>query len=108
MEAAEAEWLFQARDAQLPPYGEWRTWLIMGGRGSGKTRAGAEWASGIALGLPPFAKVACGHIALVGETLSHALEWMVVGPSGILALARLSRPRYQTIRGRRSWVSGVL
>lgn len=92
MEAAETEWLFQARDAQLPPYGDWRTWLIMGGRGSGKTRAGAEWTSGMALGLPPFARTASGQIALVGETLGDAREVMVDGPSGILAVSRLARP----------------
>ncbi|MGH7490004.1 MAG: ATP-binding protein, partial [bacterium] len=36
-------WQFWARDEQLPPDGDWRVWLFMGGRGSGKTRAGAEW-----------------------------------------------------------------
>lgn len=51
--AAEREWLIQARDAQLPPSGDWRVWLILGGRGSGKTRAGAEWVSGMALGFAP-------------------------------------------------------
>ncbi|UGQ21778.1 DNA-packaging protein [Brucella anthropi] len=108
VEAAEAEWLFQARDAQLPPYGDWRTWLIMGGRGSGKTRAGAEWASGMALGLPPFAKTACGHIALVGETFGDAREVMVDGPSGILAVSRLARPRYEATRRRLLWENGAV
>ncbi|MEL6530436.1 MAG: ATP-binding protein, partial [Pseudomonadota bacterium] len=36
-------WALNARDAQLPPIGDWRIWLIMAGRGFGKTRAGAEW-----------------------------------------------------------------
>ncbi len=35
-------WEFQARDAQLPPVGNWRIWMIMAGRGFGKTRSGAE------------------------------------------------------------------
>ncbi|HAQ36605.1 MAG TPA: ATP-binding protein, partial [Alphaproteobacteria bacterium] len=40
---AEDEWDSTARPAQLPPEGDWRVWLFMGGRGAGKTRAGAEW-----------------------------------------------------------------
>ena len=34
---------FWALEHQLPPAGNWRTWVIMGGRGAGKTRAGSEW-----------------------------------------------------------------
>jgi phage terminase large subunit-like protein len=37
------DWAFWARSEQLPPDGDWRIWLFMGGRGAGKTRAGAEW-----------------------------------------------------------------
>ena len=37
------DWSRCARAAQLPPPGDWRQWLLIGGRGSGKTRAGAEW-----------------------------------------------------------------
>lgn len=37
------DWRMQSRDKQRPPDGDWTTWLLMGGRGSGKTRAGAEW-----------------------------------------------------------------
>ncbi|WP_374828648.1 DNA-packaging protein [Brucella daejeonensis] len=106
--AAEAEWLLQARDAQLPPGGDWRVWLILGGRGSGKTRAGAEWTSGMALGLPPFAAAKCGHIALVGETFGDAREVMVDGPSGILAVSRLARPRYEATRRRLLWDNGAV
>ncbi|MGU3399809.1 DNA-packaging protein [Brucellaceae bacterium D45D] len=105
--AAEAEWLIRARDAQLPPASDWRVWLIMGGRGSGKTRAGAEWVSGMALGLPPFARKPCGHIALVGETFNDAREVMVDGPSGILAVSRLQRPRYEATRRRLIWENGA-
>ena len=105
--AAEAEWLIRARDAQLPPAGDWCVWLIMGGRGSGKTRAGAEWVSGMALGLPPFALKPCGHIALVGETFNDAREVMVDGPSGILAVSRLERPRYEATRRRLIWENGA-
>lgn len=106
--AAECEWLIEARDAQLPPSGDWRVWLILGGRGSGKTRAGAEWVSGMALGLAPFATRACGHIALVGETFADAREVMVDGPSGILSVSRASRPRYETARRRLLWDNGAV
>lgn len=93
---------------QLPPSGDWRVWLILGGRGSGKTRAGAEWVSGMALGFAPFAARACGHIALVGETYADAREVMVDGPSGILSVSRASRPRYETTRRRLLWDNGAV
>ncbi len=112
MIAAEAEWLLKARDAQLPPAGNhgggWHVWLVLGGRGSGKTRAGAEWASGMALGLPPFARRPCGHIALVGETFGDAREVMVDGPSGLLSVSRLMRPRYEATRRRLVWDNGAV
>jgi phage terminase large subunit-like protein len=44
------DWQLTARPEQLPPEGDWRTWLMMGGRGSGKTRAGAEWVHALATG----------------------------------------------------------
>jgi phage terminase large subunit-like protein len=62
---------------QVPPEGDWTTWLLMGGRGSGKTRAGAEWVRGLAAqGITP--------IALVGETMTQAASVMVRGQSGII------------------------
>jgi phage terminase large subunit-like protein len=71
-----AEWPLWARDDQLPPdatgCGEvWRVWLVMGGRGAGKTRAGAEWVGAKALGLTPLGEVAACRIALVGETMAE-------------------------------------
>lgn len=108
--AASHEWLFQGRVAQLPPLQQqaWRSWLIMGGRGSGKTRAGAEWISGMAQGLAPFTDKACGTIALVGETLADVREVMVEGPSGILSVSRLQRPRLESTRRRLVWESGAV
>ncbi len=73
--------LTSARDSQRPPAGDWRNWLFLGGRGSGKTRAGAEWIcfsvrhGGTRRG------------ALVGSTLSEVREVMIDGPSGIRAVA---------------------
>lgn len=73
------DWQRWAHEAQLPPPGDWVTWLLMGGRGAGKTRAGAEWVRGLAAnGVSP--------IALVGETITEAISVMVNGPSGIMAV----------------------
>ena len=68
-----------AHDGQLPPPGEWRTWLIMAGRGFGKTRAGAEWVRALADADPE------ARIALVAATLGEARSVMVEGESGLLA-----------------------
>lgn len=74
------DWSNWARPAQLPPEGDWVTWLLMGGRGAGKTRAGAEWVRGLAA-----EKI--GPIALVGETITEAIAVMVEGQSGLLAVS---------------------
>src|SRR5918995_582322 len=71
----------------------WTTWLMLGGRGAGKTRTGAEWVRGIALGEPDFAHSASRRIALIGETFADARNVMVEGPAGLLAIhARHERP----------------
>nr|WP_244545384.1 terminase family protein [Devosia enhydra] len=70
-----------ARPQQLPPPGDWTTWLLIGGRGSGKTRAGAEWIRSLAT-----APVPVSPIALVGETMAEAIAVMIRGESGLLAV----------------------
>ncbi len=80
-EELQRKWTMWARPQQLPPPGDWTTWLLMGGRGSGKTRAGAEWVRSLALADPPVSP-----IALVGETMTEALAVMVRGVSGLLAV----------------------
>ena len=72
-------WPFWRRAAQRPPAGDWVTWLLMGGRGSGKTRAGAEWVRALAAN-------GTGPIAIVSETITEATEVMVRGVSGIMAV----------------------
>ncbi len=93
-------WSRWARPEQQPPPGDWTTWLLMGGRGSGKTRAGAEWVRQLVQqGITP--------IALVGETMSEAVEIMVRGESGIMAVhPDLQRPTLHG-RSRLSWPNGV-
>ena len=73
------DWHRWAHKQQLPPPGDWVTWLLMGGRGAGKTMAGAEWVRGLAA-----QKI--GPIALVGESITEAIAVMVRGPSGLMAV----------------------
>ncbi|MCL9999089.1 MAG: terminase family protein [Erythrobacter sp.] len=75
-------WEYSARENQLPPPGDWRVWMIMAGRGFGKTRAGAEWVRMIADAYPE------ARIALVSSSLAEARAVMVEGDSGLLAICR--------------------
>lgn len=103
------EWMFSARDEQLPPAGDWTVWLILGGRGAGKTRAGAEWVKGMALGKDGFAEAPVGRIALIGENLIDARAVMVEGVSGLLAVhGRSERPVWQPSRRRLEWSNGAV
>jgi phage terminase large subunit-like protein len=76
-------WPSQAHRGQIEPAGDWRTWLLMAGRGFGKTRTGAEWVLARARGRPK------SRIALVGGSIDEVAKVMVEGESGILASARL-------------------
>jgi len=86
------------------------TWLVIGGRGSGKTRLGAEWVNAMVRGFPPFAEVGerHGQIALVGETIGDVREVMIDGPSGLVTIARADRPRYEASRRRLVWDNGAV
>lgn len=80
-------------------------WLILGGRGAGKTRAGAEWLRGLVGGPRP----AAGRIALVGETLQDAREVMVEGVSGLLSVhPPRERPTWLPSRRRIEWTNGAV
>ena len=78
----DADWESWVRDGQKPPEGPWRHWVMLAGRGFGKTRAGAEFVSAFAR------EHADAKIALVGATADEARAVMVEGPSGLLAVAR--------------------
>lgn len=96
-------WEFWARPEQLPPPGDWTTWLYMGGRGAGKTRAGAEWIR---------TRVNAGaakRIALVAATLAEARDVMIEGESGLLAISSpVDRPRYEKTNRRLVWPNGAI
>ena len=95
------EWLLWARDKQLPPQGEWRIWLLLAGRGFGKTRAGAEW---IGLLARRYSQL---QIALVGATFDDVRHVMVEGASGILNCAPFwCQPRWLPSQHKLIWPNG--
>jgi len=94
-----------ARSDQKPPDGDWLTWLFLGGRGAGKTRAGAEWVRDLAFARPPVG----GPIALVGETMADVREVMIEGVSGVMSVhASYERPLWQPTRRRLVWPTGAV
>ncbi|MBI1217468.1 MAG: ATP-binding protein [Rhodobacteraceae bacterium] len=104
-------WLFEfwALPHQLPPVGAWRTWVIMGGRGAGKTRAGAEWVRAEVEGARPLDPGRSTRVALVGETVDQVREVMIFGDSGILACSPPDRrPDWEAGRKRLVWPNGAV
>lgn len=99
----ENDWHAIARPEQRPPPGDWSTWLILAGRGAGKTRTGAEWVRAIAEAASE------ARIALVGPTASDCRDTMVEGESGILSICPNSnRPTYEPSKRRLTWPNGVI
>jgi phage terminase large subunit-like protein len=87
----------------------WTTWLVLGGRGAGKTRLGAEWVRAAARGTPPYAQQACRHIALIGESEHDVREVMIEGVSGLLRISpRAERPLWMPSRRRLEWANGAV
>jgi phage terminase large subunit-like protein len=105
-------WLFEhwaIEGHQLPPEGDWSTWVILGGRGAGKTRAGSEWIRSQVEGARPADPGRCSRVALVSETIDQAREVMVFGESGILACSPPDRrPEWQATRKRLVWPNGAI
>ena len=108
------DWMIWARDDQLPPLSladgqPWRTWLVLGGRGSGKTRAGAEWVRARALGLPSLTETRAHRIALVGRTIGEVRDIMIEGVSGLMSVhAPHERPHYEISRNQLTWPNGTI
>lgn len=96
------DWSFWSRENQVAPPGNWFVWLILAGRGFGKTRSGAEWVR---------ARVESGlysHIALVGDTAADVRDVMIEGPSGIMAVSDpRSKPSYEPSKRRLTWGNGA-
>lgn len=96
-----ANWLLWANPAQTPPPGAWRVWVMLGGRGGGKTRAGAEWVR---------REVHAGRrrrIALVGTDFHHVREVMLEGESGLLTLMGAEAPTLEVTRRRVVFANGA-
>lgn len=92
-------WELQARAEQMPPAGPWSTWVFLGGRGAGKTRAGAEWVR------RRIERGESQRVALVGATHRDVREVMVEGPSG---LAKISGAQFEPARARVVWPNGAV
>jgi predicted phage terminase large subunit-like protein len=96
-------WEFWARPNQLPPPGDWRTWLILAGRGFGKTRTGAEWVRA------QIENGKCKRIALIAPTAADAREVMVEGESGLMNICPPNnRPLYEPSKRRLTWPNGAI
>jgi predicted phage terminase large subunit-like protein len=96
-------WRAKARPNQLPPSGDWNGWLVMAGRGFGKTRAGAEWVHELVESRQ------AGRIGLVAATAADARDTLVEGVSGLLNTApRWNRPIYEPSKRRLTWPNGAV
>jgi phage terminase large subunit-like protein len=99
---------FWALPHQIAPEGDWKTWVILGGRGAGKTRAGSEWVRMQVEGSKPEDAGRCSRIALVGETFDQARDVMVFGDSGILACSPPDRrPVWEAGKRQLRWKNGA-
>jgi phage terminase large subunit-like protein len=99
--ALKYNWEFWARPNQLPPEGDWNTWLVLAGRGFGKTRMGSEWIRKKAKDNP-----GC-RIALVAETAADARDVMILGDSGLVNIdPELTLDSWSPTNRRLSWPNG--
>ena len=95
------DWTLWARPDQAPPPGDWIVWLILAGRGAGKTRAGAEAVRLWSRSFP--------NVNLIGPTADDVRDVMVLGDSGILNCCRKEeRPRYLASAARLEWPNGAM
>lgn len=93
----------RARASQRPPEGDWRVWCVLAGRGFGKSRCGAEWV------IDGVRRQGSRHVALVGRTEDDALDIMVRGPSGLLAISPPDfRPEFKASENKLTWPNGAI
>ena len=102
-------WDFWGRVNQFAPPGDWSTWVILAGRGWGKTKTGAEWIRSMVCGSTPLGKGRAQRIALVAETAADGRDVMVQGESGLLAVHPPDfRPVYTPSMRRLVWPNGTV
>ncbi|MFT4027413.1 MAG: terminase family protein [Novosphingobium sp.] len=96
------DWQFRSRPEQRAPTRDWNLWLVMAGRGFGKTRAGAEWVRSVAEADPR------ARVALVAASLHEARAVMIEGESGVLSCCPPHlMPRYESSLRRLTWPNGA-
>ncbi len=96
------DWSHWAREAQVAPPGDWLTWLVLAGRGWGKTRTGVEWVRS------KMESGRFGRFAIVAPTTSDARDVIVEGESGFLAVCPpWARPVYEPTKRRLTWPNGA-
>jgi phage terminase large subunit-like protein len=103
-EALEAkyEWGFWARDNQWPPDWPWLVWLLLAGRGTGKTRTGVEWVK------MQVETNTCKRLALIARTAADVRDVLIEGESGLLSVSRPNfYPKYQPSMRRLTWPNGA-
>lgn len=102
IESLKFAWTLHARPNQLTPLGLWTIWLVLAGRGFGKTRTGAEF-------IRAEQKAGRGRMALVAATAADAREVMVEGESGILSVCPPdNKPLYEPSKRRLTWPNGAI
>uniref|UniRef100_A0AAU7VHA5 Large packaging protein n=1 Tax=Dinoroseobacter phage vB_DshS_R26L TaxID=3161158 RepID=A0AAU7VHA5_9CAUD len=111
MDELVADWFFLARDEQLPPTDAYKFWLYMAGRGSGKTRTGAEWTKDLV-------RQGYNRGGLIAPTAADARDVMVEGESGLLAVCNdwdldykgnpMGKPIYEPSKRRVTWENGAM
>ncbi|WP_256807773.1 DNA-packaging protein [Bradyrhizobium sp. Bra64] len=100
---ADGGWRSKARPSQLPPPGDWAGWLVLAGRGFGKTFCGANCTSELA------ETGVARRIALIGPTAADCRDVMIEGESGILAMAPAwCRPDYEPSKRKLTWPNGAI
>jgi phage terminase large subunit-like protein len=95
-------WEFWARAGQLPPPSSWRLWLVLAGRGFGKTRMGAEWVRARA------EEDGAVRIALIGATIAEVRQVMVEGESGLLSLPGSAHLLWEPSLRQLTWPNGAV
>lgn len=111
MELLVTDWWFLARDEQLPPEQKYKFWLYLAGRGSGKTRTGAEWTKDLV-------RQGYNRGGLIAPTAADVRDVMVEGESGLLAVCHpwdrdyrgnlIGRPLYEPSKRRVTWENGAM
>jgi len=112
------DWSFWGRPSQFAPSGDWSTFLLLAGRGFGKTRAAAEWVRGLMCGATPLSRGIGEHVAIIGETAADARDVMVgdgkplsdpSASSGLLQVhPKAFRPTYIASKRRLTWPNGAV